>query len=76
MNPEYNILKKAGSPLGYKHKEEAIAKMSISKTGVNNHMFGKRGVEHPMFGKTGEKSYVRKTKTRRVWISFSTNRGN
>jgi hypothetical protein len=33
-------------------------------------MFGKTGVQHPMFGKTGEKkSYVRKTKTWRVWKS-------
>jgi group I intron endonuclease len=26
LNPEYNILKKAGSSLGYKHTEESIAK--------------------------------------------------
>jgi group I intron endonuclease len=64
LNPEYNILKKAGSPLGFKHREETITKMSISKTGEKNPMFGKTGVQHPMFGKTGEKkSYVRKTKT-------------
>jgi len=56
MNPEYNILKKAGSPLGFKHREETIAKMSISKAGEKNHMFGKLGVKHPMFGKTGEKN--------------------
>lgn len=56
MNPEYNILKKAGSLLGFKHREETIAKMSISKAGEKNHMFGKIGVKHPMFGKTGEKN--------------------
>jgi NUMOD3 motif len=56
MNPEYNILKKAGSLLGFKHREETIAKMSISKAGEKNHMFGKLGVKHPMFGKTGEKT--------------------
>lgn len=27
LNPEYNILKIAGSPLGYKHSEKAKAKM-------------------------------------------------
>ena len=27
LNPEYNILSTAGSTLGYKHSEEAIAKM-------------------------------------------------
>ncbi len=56
LNPEYNILKKAGSLLGFKHREETIAKMSISKAGEKNPMFGKIGVEHPMFGKTGEKN--------------------
>lgn len=56
MNPEYNILKKAGSPLGFKHREETITKMSISKTGEKNPMFGKTGVQHPMFGKTGKKN--------------------
>ena len=27
LKPEYNILKKAGSPLGFKHSDEAKAKM-------------------------------------------------
>lgn len=56
LNPEYNILKKAGSLLGFKHSEETMAKMSISKTGEKNHMFGKIGEKHPMFGKTGDKN--------------------
>ena len=33
LKPEYNIKKKAGSLLGFKHREETIAKMSISKVG-------------------------------------------
>lgn len=33
----YNILKVAGSPLGYKHTEEDLAKFS----GENHHLFGK-----------------------------------
>lgn len=33
----YNILKMAGSPIGYKHTEEALAKFS----GENHHLFGK-----------------------------------
>jgi hypothetical protein len=56
LNPEYNILKKAGSLLGFKHREETLAKMSISKLGGKNPMFGKLGVKHPMFGKTGDKT--------------------
>jgi group I intron endonuclease len=41
LQPEYNILKTAGSSLGYKHDEEARAKMSTSKKGQNHPMFGK-----------------------------------
>lgn len=41
INPEYNILKKAGSPLGYKHTEETIAKIALAL----------KGEKHPMFGK-------------------------
>ena len=45
INPEYNILKKAGSPLGYKHTAETKAKMSI----------GRKKEKHPMFGKKHSK---------------------
>jgi len=37
LNPEYNLLKVAGSLLGYQHSEETIKKIS----GSNNHFFGK-----------------------------------
>lgn len=43
----YNILKVAGSLLGFKHSEKTIAKMS----GENNHMFGRTGENHHLFGK-------------------------
>jgi group I intron endonuclease len=33
LNPEYNILRKAGSSLGYKHTEESKAKISAKKLG-------------------------------------------
>ena len=42
LKPEYNILKKAGSSLGFKHSKEALAKMSNSKIGKKNSMFGKQ----------------------------------
>jgi group I intron endonuclease len=29
LKPEYNIYKKAGSPLGYKHTEETMAKLKV-----------------------------------------------
>lgn len=44
----YDILKVAGSLLGYKHSEEYIAKRS----GENHPMFGKTGDDTPNFGKT------------------------
>src|SRR5690606_18867846 len=36
LEPAYNILKLAGSSLGYKHLEESLLKMSLSKSGENN----------------------------------------
>jgi len=45
--PEYNILKVAGSLLGYKHTEESLAKISFAKVGGNNPMFGRTGENHP-----------------------------
>ena len=50
LQPEYNILKTAGSSLGYKHDEKARAKMSTSKKGKN----------HPMFGKTPNQETISK----------------
>lgn len=41
LNPEYNILKKAGSSLGYKHTEKTIAKMVLAHKGDKHHMYGK-----------------------------------
>jgi group I intron endonuclease len=62
----YNFLPTAGSSLGYKHTEEAIAKLSEANSGANNPMYGKThtpesraqisdsisGANHPMYGKT------------------------
>lgn len=39
--PSYNILQIAGSPLGYKHTDEARAKISAAQTGELHHLFGK-----------------------------------
>jgi group I intron endonuclease len=68
IEPKYNILKIAGSSLGYKHTEESFSKFSgenhhlfgkkhspstiVKLSGENNHMFGKRGELHPMYGKS------------------------
>jgi group I intron endonuclease len=42
LDPEYNILKVAGSVLGFKHSEATKVQMSINNTGVNNPLFGKK----------------------------------
>jgi hypothetical protein len=47
---EYNILEKAGSPLGSRHSEESKTIMSEAKKGENNPMFGKTGENHSRFG--------------------------
>jgi len=68
IQPKYNILKVAGSSLGYKHTEQSLAKITgenhhlfgknhtfstITKlSGENNHMFGRKGELHPMYGKS------------------------
>lgn len=41
LNPEYNLLKFAGSSLGFKHSAETLAKLSAANTGKNHPMFGK-----------------------------------
>jgi hypothetical protein len=41
LKPEYNTLKTAGSPLGFKLSEKTKAQMSEAKKGKNNPMFGK-----------------------------------
>jgi group I intron endonuclease len=53
----FNILKVAGSLLGYQHTEESLAKMSeaqksIDRKGENNPMFGKTGESNPFYGRT------------------------
>jgi group I intron endonuclease len=54
LDPEYNILPKAGSLLGFKHSDETRALLSSLNKGENNPMFGmtgRTGENHPNFGK-------------------------
>jgi len=48
----YNILKEAGSSLGYIHLAETKAAISEALKGKNNTNFGKTGDKHPMYGKS------------------------
>lgn len=42
LKPEYNILKIAGSSLGFKHSLNTRALMNINNTGINQPFYGKR----------------------------------
>ena len=51
LEPYYNILKIAGSSLGYTHSQETKDKMSAAKKGENHPCLGRTGEKHPLFGK-------------------------
>lgn len=55
LTPAYNILKIAGSTLGFKHSEESLVKFSLAKSGTNHPMFGTTGKDHPSYGKIQSK---------------------
>jgi group I intron endonuclease len=48
LEPKYNILKVAGSLLGYKHTQETLAKLSEANKGISRN----KGQNNPMFGKS------------------------
>jgi hypothetical protein len=51
MKPEFNINPIAGSRLGSEHTQDTKVKMSVSKSGINNPIFGKIGENNHLFGK-------------------------
>jgi group I intron endonuclease len=62
LNPEYNILKTAGSILGYNHTKDTIAKLSEANKGkslsietIAKIREANVGENHPMFGKIHSK---------------------
>lgn len=78
LKPEYNILKTAGSLLGFKHSEDTIIKFKKAKSNDSNPMFSKNhSVETKLkmsdlkFGKLRSeetKSKISLTKSRKVSI--------
>jgi hypothetical protein len=45
--PKYNILKVAGSLLGYKHTQESLIKISEANKGISRN----KGINHSNYGK-------------------------
>jgi hypothetical protein len=45
LKPEYNVLKIAGSTLGFKHSESTIEKMKNAKKGNKNYTYGTKRLE-------------------------------
>jgi group I intron endonuclease len=64
LEPEYNILKKAGNSLGYKHSEETLIKIS----GENHHMLGKTHT-------AGSKAKMSKPKSEETKAKMSISKG-
>lgn len=59
LKPEYNILKIAGSSLGYKHTEENLAKMSEAN---------KKREKHPMSGKQHSNETIAKISNSKIGL--------
>ncbi|BDC33828.1 hypothetical protein EMPS_mp15 (mitochondrion) [Entomortierella parvispora] len=65
--PQYNILKVAGSSLGYNHSDESIALMkkiqkNIDRSGEKNPMFGRTGEKNPFYNRTHTAETIAKMK--------------
>src|SRR5260221_7167372 len=67
LNPEYNILRKAGSSLGYKHREESKAKISASHMGRKRSLEDKANISASMFGKNNAKNQPSSQKIEVTW---------
>lgn len=51
LKPDYNILKTAGSLLGFKHSKESVSKISEALRGERNPMYGKIGENSHLYGR-------------------------
>jgi group I intron endonuclease len=79
LKPEYNILKVAGSLLGYKHTQESLTKISLSNLGkthsvetVNKIKIALRGEKNPMSKNVLVYSFDLETKDMVLYKSFNT----
>ena len=73
LQPEYNILKTAGSSLGFTHSSETKALMSLAKSGKNHPMFGKKRHNHPreMYAKTHSTESIALMRKAKLGILFT-----
>ena len=56
LQPEYNILRVAGSSFGYKHSDEARSKMSTIKQGSNHSDETRKKMSEAKIGNTNSKN--------------------
>jgi len=77
LNPEYNILKIAGSPLGYKHSDEAKEKIRKAITGIKrSDETNKKNSESNMGRKRTKESIEKQKKTCKTSKVFLDSRRN
>lgn len=89
FNPEYNILKTAGSLRGFRHSEETKAKMSTDRKGENHPLFGRRhsedtkdkiskalsGENSPMFGTSLSEETKKKISMAKMGKNYTDKKG-
>lgn len=74
LKPEYNILKVAGSLLGFKHSEDTIAKFKKARYKENNPMFSKLHTEESKLKMRIRKLGKRLTEVTKTKISLTNSR--
>jgi len=72
--PEYNILKIAGSLLGFKHSEATIIKFKLAKKSINNPMYGKVHLQETKLRISETKKGSSMTEEAKLKISLSSRR--
>lgn len=89
FNPEYNILKTAGSLMGFRHSDETKAKMSTDRQGDNHPLFGRShseetkdkiskalsGENSPLFGKSLSEETKKKISMAKMGKNYTDKKG-
>jgi len=74
LNPQYNVLKKAGSSKGFKHTEETKKKLSELNKGAGNPRYGYRAPKKtPIKTKKSTSRYIKKGRRGKPILRISDN---